>query len=148
MAIRQDLGAVSAYAIAVEQGYTGTEEEWIAELSSTTQNAETATAKALDSEAYALGTRDGSAVSSDDPAYHNNSKYYAEKAPIDAVNASKPYAETSEAYAIGKRDGTDVPSTDPTYHNNSKYYAEQAEASAQQAASYKATLDSNGIIIF
>lgn len=102
MAIRQDLGAVSAYAIAVEQGYTGTEEEWIAELSSTTQNAETATAKALDSEAYALGTRDGSAVSSDDP----------------------------------------------TYHNNSKYYAEQAEESAQQAASYKATLDSNGIIIF
>lgn len=32
----------------------------------------------LDSEAYALGTRDGVDVSSTDPAYDNNSKYYAQ----------------------------------------------------------------------
>ena len=31
-----------------------------------------------DSEAYAVGTRGGTAVPSSDPAYHNNSKYYAE----------------------------------------------------------------------
>ena len=32
----------------------------------------------LDSEAYALGTRDGIAVPDTDPTYHNNSKYYAQ----------------------------------------------------------------------
>lgn len=32
---------------------------------------------AEDSEAYALGTRGGVPVSADDPAYHNNAKYYA-----------------------------------------------------------------------
>lgn len=32
----------------------------------------------LDSEAYALGTRDGVAVPQTDPAYQNNAKYYAE----------------------------------------------------------------------
>ena len=31
-----------------------------------------------DAEAYAIGTRNGEPVPSDDPAYHNNSKYYAE----------------------------------------------------------------------
>lgn len=102
MAIKQDLGAVSAYAIAVEQGYTGTEEAWISELASTTQNAVTATEKALDSESYALGTKGGHVVTSDDPAYQNNSKYYAE----------------------------------------------QSAESARQSASYKATIDNNGIITF
>lgn len=33
-----------------------------------------------DSEAWAVGTRDGDPVGSTDPAYHNNSKYYAEQA--------------------------------------------------------------------
>lgn len=31
-----------------------------------------------DSEAWAVGTRDGVPVSSDDPTYHNNSKWYSE----------------------------------------------------------------------
>lgn len=33
---------------------------------------------AEDAEAYAIGTRNGEPVSSDDPAYENNAKYYAE----------------------------------------------------------------------
>lgn len=41
-------------------------------------SATTASNKALDSEAYAVGTRGGVPVTSDDPAYENNSKYYAE----------------------------------------------------------------------
>lgn len=41
-------------------------------------SANTASSKALDSEAYAIGTRGGVPVTSDDPAYNNNSKYYAE----------------------------------------------------------------------
>ena len=35
---------------------------------------------ASDAEAYAAGTRDGEDVGSSDPAYHNNAKYYKEKA--------------------------------------------------------------------
>ena len=31
-----------------------------------------------DAEAWAVGTRNGTAVPSSDPAYHNNAKYYAE----------------------------------------------------------------------
>jgi len=34
--VQYDLGAVSAYAIAVEHGYEGTEQEWIDELSRST----------------------------------------------------------------------------------------------------------------
>lgn len=41
---------------------------------------ESATTAASNSEAYAVGTRDGSDVPSTDPTYHNNSKYYSELA--------------------------------------------------------------------
>lgn len=54
----------------------------------------TASSKKLDAEAYAVGTRDGVAVESDDPAYHNNAKYYADQASaitdiIDDTEASQ-----------------------------------------------------------
>ena len=71
---------------------------------------------AEDSEAYAKGTRGGTDVSSDDPAYHANSYYYSQLAYNSAVDAiaaegnSESSAETSEAYAVGKRDGSDVTS--------------------------------------
>ena len=41
----------------------------------------------LKAEAWAVGTRDGVPVDSDDPAYHNNSKYYAELGQ-DVINDS------------------------------------------------------------
>lgn len=94
-----------------------------------------------DSEAWARGTRDGVPVSSDDVAYHNNSKYYSEVAgtaetgAIAAKEAAEAaagsigdLAEDAEAWATGQRDGQDVPSTDPAYHNNAKYYSSQANS--------------------
>lgn len=39
-----------------------------------------------DSEAWAKGTRDGQAVSSSDPTYQNNSKYYADQATTNTKN--------------------------------------------------------------
>lgn len=104
------------------------------------EDAEAATAGATsDAEAWACGTRDGVPVSSDDVAYHNNSKYYSEQAGLaetgaiaakDAAEAAAgsvgDLAEDAEAWAIGKRDGQDVPSSDPAYHNNAKYYSSQA----------------------
>ena len=49
-----------------------------------------------DAEAYAVGTRNGVPVTSGDPAYHNNAKYYSEQTNPDAlanmtdVNISSP----------------------------------------------------------
>ena len=103
-------------------------------------SANAADGSAKDSEAYAVGKRGGTDVASDDPAYHNNSKYYAEEAGSSAsaasgsANAAEGSSEDAEAWAVGKRDGTDVPSTDPTYENNAKHYAGEASSSASAAS--------------
>ena len=86
-----DLGPVEAYAQAVAGGYTGTKEEWIEEIAKASINAQTAHERAKDSEAYARGTRDGVDVDSEDPAYHNNSKFYAQAAEAAAETASSAY---------------------------------------------------------
>lgn len=52
----KDLGAVSAYAIAVENGYTGTESQWVTELSNTSQNAQAAAASAAAAQSAATST--------------------------------------------------------------------------------------------
>ena len=87
-------------------------------LADVTTQATNASNSAKDSEAWAKGTRNGTAVDSSDPAYHNNSKYYSEQ--------SLTNSQTAEAWAKGTRNGVDVPSTDPAYHNNAKYYAENS----------------------
>ena len=87
-----------------------------------------AEAFAQESESWARGTKDGTPVTSDEPAYNNNAKYYAD--------AAEDSAEDSEAYAIGKRNGVDVTSGDLAYHNNSKYYAEQAGISEDDAEAW------------
>ena len=55
-------------------------ESVIREIYNIAETAEAIAASALDTEAYSCGTRGGVPVSSDDPAYHNNAKYYAEEA--------------------------------------------------------------------
>ena len=77
-----------------------------------------AAASALKSEGYAVGTQDGTAVTSGSPYYENNSKHYSE------VAADR--SEDSEAWAVGERGGIPVTSGDETYENNSKHYAEEA----------------------
>lgn len=116
-------------------------------------SATSASNSASDSEAYAKGTRGGTEVESDDPSYHNNSKYYSEQAYLSsesasgyASNASESaidasgsatssagHSQNSEAWAKGTRGGTPVGSDDPAYHNNSSYYAGQADSSAYDA---------------
>lgn len=51
-----------------------------ADISAATAAAESAETSAGDAEAWAAGTRDGVAVTSSDPAYENNAKYYKEQA--------------------------------------------------------------------
>lgn len=76
------------------------------------------------SEAYAIGTRSGIPVTSDDPAYHNNSKYYSEQVGDEALKA--------EGYANGKQNGVPVGSSSPYYHNNAEYFKDQASQIAAQ----------------
>ena len=85
-----------------------------------------ATEQMENAEAWAAGTKNGQAVPSTAPQYHNNAKYYA--------GAISTYTYESEAWAIGKRNGSAVPSTDPTYHNNSKYYSERSSTYATNSA--------------
>ena len=57
-------------------------------------SATTSAGSAQDSEAYAIGKRNGTDVGSSDPAYHNNSKYYAGEA-----GTAKTAAEAAQAAA-------------------------------------------------
>lgn len=80
----------------------------------------TAEAKALVAEGYALGTQNGTAVSSG-TYYHNNAEYHSDQSAASAL--------VSEGYATGKQNGTDVSSGSPYYENSAKYYAQQAASS-------------------
>lgn len=90
---------------------------FLADCRSAKAGAETAQ---QNSEAWAVGTKNGVPVGIDDDQYENYAKFYAEN--------SEDNAENSEAWAVGQKNGVDVPNTDPTYHNNSKYWANQARA--------------------
>lgn len=124
-------------------------------------SASTAGTKALDSEAWANGTRNGEAIPSTDPAYHKDAKYHSDQAASSATNAgtsatnannsanaasgsataasgSASTASTkaldAEAWANGTRNGADIPSTDPAYQKHSKYWADRAKTSETNAA--------------
>ena len=91
---------------------------------------------AEDAEAWAKGTRNGSAVPSSDPTYHNNSRYFSGVASDNATQASR----NGEAWAVGTRGGASIPSTDPAYNNYAKYWAEQAEQYAQGGLKFEGTI--------
>lgn len=91
-------------------------------------SAEDAEESAEDSEAWAVGQRNGSDVPDTDPTYHNNAKYWSGQAGR--------HIEDAEAWAIGERGGVPVTSGDETYHNNSKYYSEESEGSAEDSEAW------------
>jgi hypothetical protein len=98
-----------------------------------------ATEQMLTAEAYAKGTRNGTAVTSGQTGYHDNSKYYKEQAATQASNAStsatsaNTNALKAEGYAVGKQNGT-TQTSGTYYHNNAQYYKEQAASSATTAS--------------
>jgi len=113
-----------------------------------------AESSAEDSEAYAVGKRDGIDVTSGDVAYQNNSKYYAQQASASASSASSSassasanataasnYADQSKSYAVGTNGVVRV--GDAT--DNAKYYYEQARDISQTLAG---TLRPKGTVTF
>ena len=78
-----------AYQSAVDGGYSGTEAQFEADLANFGTWATDAAQSASDSEAYAIGKRSGSDVTSTDPAYHNNSLWYSQQAATLETNAAQ-----------------------------------------------------------
>lgn len=72
-------------------------------------SAASANVDALKSEGHALGTQNGTPVSSDSPYYHNNAKYWADEArqssaggvAASVIATAEPTNISSHAYAIG-----------------------------------------------
>lgn len=108
---RINLGTVTAYGLAVQHGYEGTESEFAEMMASISQSVAT-----VDAAVQSAGESASQAGTS--------------------ATASEASRSDSEAWAVGQRSGTDVGEEDDTYHNNSKYYATQAAASAQTAQQY------------
>ena len=185
--ITKDLGAVTAYAAAVNRGYTGTREEFETLMASyayvgeqaaesasnasqsatnalqSATNAETAkgvaqqaatdaeTAQAS-AQGYAQSAQQSAQSASQSATDAESAKNtavstvdrfdsHAQQA-LDSVNLAginwESLAEAqkldSEAWAVGQRDGEDVGSSDPAYHNNAKWYVQQGGSSAQTAS--------------
>lgn len=114
------------------------------------QNSESSS---LDSEAWAKGTRNGSTVSSTDPAYQNNAKYYAELSSNNASSAvaSASNAATSEANALSYKNSAKQSKTDAqtaaisaaqdssaanTYANRASSAKDDAEVAKNNAEAY------------
>lgn len=82
----------------------------------------------LNAEAWAKGTKDGVAVPSTAPQYHDNARYWNDQTQV--------MADDAEAWARGTRGGTAVGSGDETFHNNSKFYAEESESHADDSEAW------------
>lgn len=100
MAITRDLGIVTAYGYAKSKGYTGTEEEFALLMADYAE-------VAGEAEAWAAGTKAGEPVPSTDPAYQNNSKYYAEQA-ADSASAASDSAGLASGSAGAAKDSEDA----------------------------------------
>lgn len=113
--VNSSTGHVSAIVVEHSIGDEHLRTNYLADIRVAEANAAQSEADAeahmFDSEAWAVGERDGSPVVIGDQSYNNNSKYYRQRA---------------EAWAIGRVDGTAVPSSDTTYQNNALFYADVA----------------------
>lgn len=75
--ITRTIGPISAYAIAVEEGYTGTKAEWASEIANASTNAQTASNAANTATSLVASLPDDfSAILADlAPAYSSESTY-------------------------------------------------------------------------
>ena len=113
-------GVVPVLPKAVSEDYVVPTEQESSILARCAAAANASEEEALAAEGYALGTQDGTPVSSG-TYYHNNAAYHSGQSAANAL--------VSEGYAVGTQDGTAVESGSPYYENNAKYYAEQTAAS-------------------
>lgn len=117
-----NLGIATAYGYAKSKGYTGTEDEFAELMKSYMDVAQRAEASAQaanthknnaaqskkDSEAFAVGTREGIDVPTTDPAYHNNAKYYAQHTAEAIDEAADNVIETVHDDAVAAGEAKDA----------------------------------------
>ena len=102
---------------------------------SASDDAAFAAADALKAEGYAVGEQNGVPVSSGDPYYQDNAKYYAAEAQQDKEDADtfKASAQTAalkaEGITYGTQNGTPVDSSSPYYENNADYFYQNTAGS-------------------
>lgn len=133
--IDKDLGTVSAFGTARENGWTGTEALWTALQAACPE-------LALKAESFGAGTRNGEDVDEDDPAYHNNAEYYAGQAAAsatDAAGSADDAADSATAAAASAADALEhTQSTIETWLGNNidpdSGYALDRTLSLQNAA--------------
>lgn len=95
---------------------------------SASDDAAFAAADALKAEGYAVGEQNGVPVSSGDPYYQDNAKYYAAEAQQDKEDAdtfkdaANQAALRAEGWSSGTQNGIAVGSDSPYYENNAYYY--------------------------
>ena len=90
----------------------------------------TASTQAQNAEAYAIGKRSGEDVSSSDPTYHNNAKYYAGQASGSATSAGN--AQTA-AESARDRAETAAEAAETTLAGSVRFDAPQFLTAAQKA---------------
>lgn len=106
----------------------GSIDEIIPEITILVERIEAAVEKAevlQESEAWAVGTRDGVPVDEEDDTYHNNSKYYSEQAELSEAAA--------RLYKTDAYNSKESASNSATEANNKKVAAETAKAAAEAA---------------
>ena len=98
------------------------------------------------SEAWAVGQRDGVDVGSSDPTYHNNSKYYAGQAADSASTASAASTAASGAKddAVSAKNAAVSAKNDAVTAKNDAVTAKNAAVSAKETAESWATGGSSG----
>jgi len=155
------VGRIEDGAISEDAGQTGTTPSWAAQLQNAVQEAITTANNAViaaeenadDSEAWAVGTRDGEAIPETDPAYQNYAKYWAERAAASATEGAESAATASgKANEAAASAGTasnkageaatsagnaaasaEAANTAKTAAQNAQTAAEQAKAGAETA---------------
>ena len=113
---------------------------------------ELAKTHAVDSEAWAVGQREGADVGVSDTTYHNNSKYYAEQSALakDGSVSAKNAAESAKADAISAKNQAETAKGDAQdivadINDKSEQIDQNAEdiSDLQTAISTKAEIDGN-----
>jgi len=92
---------------------------------------ETAVAQALDSEAWAVGTRDGEGVGAQDETYHNNAKWYAEQTESSASQIIADATAQKEAAQQARQGAEEAQALAETAQDKSEEAAERAETAAE-----------------
>ena len=95
----KNLGPVTAYAYAVEGGFTGTKEEFEAGLVASATYLDQARDEVRRAEGFASGTKNGFPVDSDSPFYQNSARYFMDQAAAIAESVAGMSAEMSNYYS-------------------------------------------------